>query len=1082
MVQFIHTFVRLFSIVVVVFFFVGYTPISAQNDTITIYGEYTITSAINNNRFDLVNQTLCDKTIHSYNVNYNKLFSKSVFALINYYQEQCLDSLTRSGLKCYYHIITTPLTYNLRTITKAERNKILLEKRRIIDALREEGTDVYIRRLYELTGDYMYENEYDNAEAIYSEIIELCRKYGKDNTPEYAKMMYTLSMLYYNKGDYPTADYYIEIAKQINDRNRISNIEAIDFSRIIASAIGTSDQEEQELVDIYRSHQSHLGESESAWTEFDVSQSQEALSAGDTAAYNDWSKAIEENKVFAYEQRFFEFFNVAINLAKYYIRKRVYEKADAIILHTDSILHDTRLTQNILYPLIGLAKCYIETQNYSQAEILLEEANTKILQDTIKSHIIDLYETFGDLYQLQQQWKLAEQYYTQAYKEEQLQFKTYINHKSNIAVKLGKLYQIEENESLSQYYYNHSNSYYEMALAAERNGDRNSAESNFVNYVNEVRSNYGSTHPIYASALQILADFYYRHWNIDKTISLYEEILDIRKQEYLSATNYLSEHQRACFWQQYQEQISAVYPTACRQMYETRKLYDFQLFSKGLLLSSTNLIWQSIINSSDSIIQGEYRSLLALRNEINRAEVLDSTSEHIRALRRQSEALEKSVIARSAQYRDIAPSLSITWQDIQNHLPGDAIAVEFIETWGNEGKMYEMLVLHKDFKAPLLHSRLSERELQNILNTQSNLVYTYNEISQTLYKQLITPIFSDLRGQIARNRIKTIYISPTGLLHQINFDALPINAKYRMSDKYEIVRLTSTRELVLRNKEEHKESAAIYGGIQYDVDTTLLLSESKLYDQSCLLASRSIEDDTINRGSVRYLRGTKREAESINSLLSRHNIPATLYTSTAANEESFKSLSGKHQNIIHIGTHGFYWADSTARKQDYFTQRTMSQNEDMPIQYAIDPLDRCGLLFAGANMALTGHSRDLPDGVQDGILTAREISLMDLRDCDLVVLSACETAKGDITSEGVFGLQRAFKMAGVQTIIMSLWKVNDNATQMLMTEFYTNWIEKKQSKREAFRNAQNAVRYAVDEYGDRMYADPVYWAGFIMLD
>ena len=99
---------------------------------------------------------------------------------------------------------------------------------------------------------------------------------------------------------------------------------------------------------------------------------------------------------------------------------------------------------------------------------------------------------------------------------------------------------------------------------------------------------------------------------------------------------------------------------------------------------------------------------------------------------------------------------------------------------------------------------------------------------------------------------------------------------------------------------------------------------------------------------------------------------------------------------------------------------------------------------------------------------------MDLRDADLVVLSACETAKGDITSEGVFGLQRAFKMAGVQTIIMSLWKVSDQATQLLMTEFYTNWIGKKQSKREAFQEAQNTVR--------NKYNDPVYWAGFIMLN
>jgi CHAT domain-containing protein len=98
------------------------------------------------------------------------------------------------------------------------------------------------------------------------------------------------------------------------------------------------------------------------------------------------------------------------------------------------------------------------------------------------------------------------------------------------------------------------------------------------------------------------------------------------------------------------------------------------------------------------------------------------------------------------------------------------------------------------------------------------------------------------------------------------------------------------------------------------------------------------------------------------------------------------------------------------------------------------------------------------------------------------VLSACETAKGDVTSEGVFGLQRAFKMAGVQTIIMSLWKVDDHATQILMTEFYNNWVGKKQSKREAFRNAQNAVRYAKDANGEYLYSKPVYWAGFVMLD
>ena len=132
------------------------------------------------------------------------------------------------------------------------------------------------------------------------------------------------------------------------------------------------------------------------------------------------------------------------------------------------------------------------------------------------------------------------------------------------------------------------------------------------------------------------------------------------------------------------------------------------------------------------------------------------------------------------------------------------------------------------------------------------------------------------------------------------------------------------------------------------------------------------------------------------------------------------------------------------------------------------------MLLAGANTALQGNALELPMGVEDGILTAREISAIDLSGCDLAVLSACATGVGEYSNDGTIGLQRAFKMAGVQTIIMSLWKVNDQATQMLMTEFYTNWISKNQSKREAFKNAQNTVRAKFEE--------PEYWAGFILLD
>ena len=141
---------------------------------------------------------------------------------------------------------------------------------------------------------------------------------------------------------------------------------------------------------------------------------------------------------------------------------------------------------------------------------------------------------------------------------------------------------------------------------------------------------------------------------------------------------------------------------------------------------------------------------------------------------------------------------------------------------------------------------------------------------------------------------------------------------------------------------------------------------------------------------------------------------------------------------------------------------------------AIDPLQRSGLLFAGANIALRGHSKKLPAYVQDGILTAKEISLLDLRGAELVILSACETGKGEISTEGVFGLQRAFKMAGAQSILMALWPVSDEATQLMMTEFYKHWVAEKMSKRDAFLNARKAVR--------EQYPEPRYWASFILLD
>ncbi|MBR6979016.1 MAG: CHAT domain-containing protein, partial [Prevotella sp.] len=203
-------------------------------------------------------------------------------------------------------------------------------------------------------------------------------------------------------------------------------------------------------------------------------------------------------------------------------------------------------------------------------------------------------------------------------------------------------------------------------------------------------------------------------------------------------------------------------------------------------------------------------------------------------------------------------------------------------------------------------------------------------------------------------------------------------------------------------------------------------------------------------------------------------------TGADATEASVQALSAHAPNILHIATHGFYYTEKEKKMMDARKQLTMDNDRLGAVELEDKALTRSGMAFAGANNAL--QNDDISMEEDDGILTAQEISKLDLRGLDLVVLSACETGMGDIAQgEGVFGLQRGFKKAGAGTIVMSLWKVDDNATQMMMTQFYKNLCD-GMDKHEALHTAQKHLREYKDEKGENKYNYPHYWAGFIILD
>ena len=164
--------------------------------------------------------------------------------------------------------------------------------------------------------------------------------------------------------------------------------------------------------------------------------------------------------------------------------------------------------------------------------------------------------------------------------------------------------------------------------------------------------------------------------------------------------------------------------------------------------------------------------------------------------------------------------------------------------------------------------------------------------------------------------------------------------------------------------------------------------------------------------------------------------------------------------FAHVASHGFF-SDSNVESIFRVDLRKISAFEGATNlglgQWSIasrNPLLLSGLVLSGANLDVRKDDLGIPIG-QDGILTGEEIASLDLRNLDLVTLSACDTGLGDVAAgEGVFGLQRAFHQAGARSVIASLWKVDDNATKVLMVEFYKNLWQKKMSKAEALRQAQ----------------------------
>ncbi len=336
-----------------------------------------------------------------------------------------------------------------------------------------------------------------------------------------------------------------------------------------------------------------------------------------------------------------------------------------------------------------------------------------------------------------------------------------------------------------------------------------------------------------------------------------------------------------------------------------------------------------------------------------------------------------------------------------------------------------------------------------------------------MYDILWKPLEKELNG------IKTIYFSPSGLLHRINLDAIPVSETETLADQYNLIELNSSRQLVIPSQVKiANNDAVLFGGIQFEQDSILQNNEPIFASRSRGELSFSYVDSTLRGGGWNYLAGTEREVNAIEKMMQTAGLGVTLKKGYLATEESFKNIGANNSpspRILHIATHGYFFPDP---KEKIMSSGLSGQNEPV-FKISDHPMLRSGLIMAGGNAAWQG--KQTLEGREDGILTAYEISQMNLSNTELVVLSACETGLGDIQgNEGVYGLQRAFKIAGAKYLIMSLWQVPDKQTSLLMTTFYKKWLEDKMMIPDAFHAAQKEMR----DNG----LDPYNWAGFVLVE
>ncbi len=933
----------------------------------------------------------------------------------------------------------------------------------------------------------LYDNQgrYDEAEQPYQRALAIREKLFGPDAPPVAVALNNLGALYDHQGRYTDAEPLYQRALSIDEKSLGAD----------ASGVAT---DLNNLATLYF-HQGQYAKAEPLYQRA-LHIDEKALGPDDAniaGALNNlaglWVRVGKYADAEALYQRALRIYEKALgpdhrdvatalnNLAALYVRQGKYVDAEALYQRALSIREKALGPghSDVAGALNNLAALQVDQGKYADAEALYQRS-IKIYENALGPDHVNVALTLNNLAQL------------------------YFN--EGKVADAGPLYQralsIDE-KALGPDHPSVATALNNLALFYDHQHNFASAEPLFQRALQIDEKALGTDHPDVAVDLNDLATLYDHQDKYAAAEPLFQRAFDNLFHQFQYNFTYMTENERLGFLDTVSNDFplyfSFVHRNRARDPRLIGSMYNLLLWEKSFVVGSVADMRRNVEASGDAGAIRLLDQLSAKRTQIAAllsAEPADREiwRKQIEQLEKEANDIEKALVARSSAFAEQKKLERATWQQIRDALkPGEAAVefahFEFYDKGWTDKSYYAALVVTRQSKDHPGYIFLGDEKqiegdviTQFQLNVQARGFETEPEAGipgPNAYALIWKPLEKVLSGKTR------VFLATDGVLNQLPLGIIAAPDGKLQMEKFDLRLLSSTRDL-LRAVPAHTEATALLLG-----DPVFELSEEqqlaavqKLAAPGQAASVLSVTQSTNSQPNIPVLLaargadnistlprlpGTGTEVNSIAELLRQHGWKTSVYTGESAQKRAVEQAN--NPRVLHLATHGFFLADQHIKNG----HRGSGDNKPSELE---DPMMRSGLYFAGANRTLAGKPSTM--GEDNGVLTALEAGNLNLRGTELVVLSACNTGKGDIKNgEGVFGLRRAFEEAGVQEVLMSLWSVPDEETLELMNRFYAKWLSGTETH-QALKEAQLEIREKVKATHNGKDL-PYYWGAFVLV-